>query len=127
MKSIAAFSNGEGGTLLIGVDDESKILGLEHDYSSLNGSKDEFELHLRNLVNKSFGASFAASNIAITFPTSGDKEVCQIDIKRALQPQYLEVKDKNGNKSQKFYVRSGNSSIELPLAEVSSYVQSRFN
>lgn len=126
MKSIAAFSNGEGGTLLIGVDDEGEILGLENDYSTLKGTKDEFELHLRNLVNKSFGASFAASNIAVTFPTSGDKEVCQIEIKRALQPQYLEVKDKNGGKSQKFYVRSGNSSIELPLPEVSSYVQSRF-
>lgn len=127
MKSIAAFSNGEGGTLLIGVNDEGEILGLEHDYSSLNGTKDEFELHLRNLVNKSFGGSFAASNITVTFPTSGEREVCQIDIKRALRPQYLEVKDKNGNKSQKFYVRSGNSSIELPLAEVSSYIQSRFS
>ena len=127
MKSIAAFSNGEGGTLLIGVDDEGEILGLEHDYNSLNGSKDEFELHLRNLVNKSFGPSFAASNITVTFPRCGDQEVCQIDIKRALHPQYLEVKDKNGNKSQKFYVRNGNSSIELPLSEVSSYVQAHFN
>ena len=62
MKSIAAFSNGEGGTLLIGVNDEGEILGLEHDYSSLNGTKDEFGLHLRSLENKSFGGSFAACN-----------------------------------------------------------------
>ena len=81
----------------------------------------------RNLVNKSFGPGFAASNITVTFLCCGDQEVCQIDIKRALQPQYLEVKDKNGNKSQKFYVRNGNSSIELPLPEVSSYVQSHFH
>jgi hypothetical protein len=126
MKSIAAFSNRDGGTLIIGVDDEGEILGLENDYISLNGTKDEFELHLRNLVNKNFGPSFATSNIGITFPISDDGEVCQVDIKRALKPQYLKVKDKNGNKSQKFHVRSGNSSMELPLSEVSSYVQSRF-
>ena len=35
LKSIAAFSNGEGGTLLIGVNDEGEILGLENDYTIL--------------------------------------------------------------------------------------------
>jgi predicted HTH transcriptional regulator len=55
LKSISALSNSDGGTLLIGVNDEGEILGLEHDYASLDGSKDEFELHLRNLVNKSLG------------------------------------------------------------------------
>ena len=127
IKSIAAFSNAEGGILLIGVNDEGKILGLENDYGTLNGNKDEFELHLRNLINKNFGPGFAASNINITFPNFGSKEVCQVEIKRALRPQYLEVNDKNGIKLQKFYIRSGNSSIELPLSEVSNYVKERFN
>ena len=49
MKSIAAFSNCEGGTLLIGVDDEGELLGLDYDCTTLDGNKDEFELHLRNL------------------------------------------------------------------------------
>ncbi|MBE9160374.1 DUF262 domain-containing protein [Nodosilinea sp. LEGE 06152] len=128
MKSIAAFSNSDGGTLLIGVNDDGEVLGLENDYNSLNGTRDKFEVHLRNLVNKAFGASFAASNLTITFPASSEKEVCQIDIKRALHPQYLEVKDKtSGGKAQKFYVRSGNSSIELSLSEVSNYIQERFH
>ncbi len=127
MKSIAAFSNGEGGTLLIGVNDEGEILGLDNDYSTLAGTKDEFELHLRNHVNRTFGGSFAASNLAVSFPTFENKEVCKIDIRRALQPKYLEVQDKNGQRSDKFYVRSGNSSIELPLAEAASYIQARFS
>ena len=126
LKSIAAFSNSDGGTLLIGVNDEGEILGLEHDYAELDGNKDEFELHLRNLVNKSLGVGFGASNLSVSFPSVEEKEVCKIEIKRANTPQYLAVLDKNNNKSDKFYVRSGNSSVELPLKEVSAYVQSRF-
>ncbi|MGC1527353.1 MAG: hypothetical protein WA783_15000, partial [Phormidesmis sp.] len=100
---------------------------LENDYGTLQGDKDKFELHLRNLVNKYFGGNFAVANLSITFPVSQGKEVCLIDIKRALQPKYLEVKDKNGQKTDKFYVRSGNSSIELPIAEAAGYIQARFN
>jgi hypothetical protein len=36
VKSVAAFANAQGGTLLIGVDDEGTILGLERDYRSTN-------------------------------------------------------------------------------------------
>lgn len=43
MKSISAFSNADGGTLIIGVDDDGNILGLEKDYRSLGGNKDELE------------------------------------------------------------------------------------
>lgn len=126
LKSIAAFSNSDGGTLLIGVDDEGEILGLEHDYTSLDGNKDEFELHLRNLVNKSFGVLFSASNLIVSFPQFDDKEVCKIEIKKAIAPQYLTTTDKSGVKIEKFFIRSGNSSIELPLKEISSYIEYRF-
>lgn len=127
LKTIAAFSNGDGGTLLMGVDDEGNAVGLEKDYSSLKGEKDEFELHLRNLVNKAFGISFAATNLKVTFPIVNENEICQVEIKRSGQPLYLEVADKNGIKSEKLYVRSGNSSQEIPLSEVSDYVSGRFS
>ena len=127
LKTIAAFSNSDGGTLLIGVKDEGDILGLEHDYDSLDGNKDEFEIHLRNLVNKSFGVGFAVSNLLISFPNVDDKEVCRIEIKKAHDPQYITITDQNNTKIEKFFIRSGNSSIELPLKDVSPYIQSRFN
>lgn len=127
MKAIAAFSNSQGGgTLLMGVNDDGDILGLEHDFSSLDGNSDEFELHLRSLVNKNFGGGFAASCIAVKFPVVDDKEICQIEIRKAKTPQYLEVMDKNGVKAKKFYVRSGNQSIELPLQEVAPYIHDNF-
>jgi len=131
MKSIAAFSNAEGGTLLIGVNDEGEILGLEYDYSTLNdgeGDKDSFEIHLRNLINKTYGVEFATNNLIITFPQIDDQEICIIDIKKGFRHLYTTVTDKHGQKLEKFYVRSGNSSQEISKAsEITSYIQSRFD
>ncbi|MBD3330045.1 DUF262 domain-containing protein [Candidatus Peregrinibacteria bacterium] len=126
LKSISAFSNWEGGTLIIGVEDEGGILGLDHDYRSLNGTRDEFELHLRNLVNKTFGKVFATTGINITFQTINDSEICVINISKGNKPLYLEIMDNNGQKSEKFYVRSGNTSQELGLSEISEYIKSHF-
>ena len=127
MKTIAAFSNNEGGTLLIGVNDDGKILGLDNDYTLLKGNRDEFELHVRNLINQNFGKIFASNNLEITFPTSNELELCQIEVKRGINPIYLTILDKNGVRNEKFYIRSGNSSQELSVSEIAAYVHTRFN
>jgi hypothetical protein len=127
MKTIAAFSNGQGGTLVMGVTDELEIIGLDHDYRTLkDGTKDEFELHLRNLINTSYGIEFATSNITVTFPIVNDIEICIVEIKAGIRALYTDVSDKNGSKSKKFYVRSGNSSQEMDITEVASYINQRF-
>jgi len=128
MKTVAAFANSHGGTLLIGVDDEGKVLGLEADYHSLGGAdRDKFELHLRNLLNQQFGTGFVTSKVSITFHEVEEKEVCQVDTKQAKEPVIVSVKDKNGQATEKFYARSGNSSQEIPLGEMSAYVKERFH
>ena len=48
------------------------------------------------------------------------------DFELCLKPLYTSISDKNGQKSDKFYVRSGNSSPELPITEVTSYINARF-
>ena len=59
LKAISAFNNGEGGTLIIGVDDDQNVLGLDLDYSTFDeGNKDDFELHLRTLINGTWGVEF---------------------------------------------------------------------
>lgn len=128
MKTIAAFANGQGGTLLIGVADDGKILGLEGDYHALGGAnRDKFELHLRNILNENFGPAFVTSRIAVSFPAVDSVEICQIDIEPARSPIVIKVKDKNGQAQEKFYVRSGNSSQELPLGEMQAYLSERFS
>ncbi|MCK4663579.1 MAG: DUF262 domain-containing protein [Bacteroidales bacterium] len=128
LKTISAFSNGQGGTLIMGVNDDMEIIGLENDYNSLkDGNKDGFELHLRNLVNKSFGVDFAAENLKVSFPIIEEKEICVIEIKAGKVPLYTTMTDKFGIKSEKFYVRSGNSSPPMEISAVARYVRSRFD
>jgi len=128
LKTIAAFGNSfGGGTLLLGVSDRGEATGLDHDYVALgDADKDRFELHLRNLVNREIGEGFCAAKMKVSFPIVNEIEICRVDIKRADIPIIIEQADKNGVKQQKFYARSGNSSPELPLAEVPAYLKQRF-
>jgi hypothetical protein len=126
-KTVAAFANSQGGTLLIGVMDDGEVVGLGHDYASLGGAdRDKYELHLSNLLTQQFGGAFVASNVEIRFPELAGEEICQVDVSLATEPMILTVKDKNGVAAEKFYVRSGNSSPELPLSELKSYWGTRF-
>jgi hypothetical protein len=126
LKSVAAFANGQGGTLLIGVDDGGTAIGLEHDLTLLGGDRDKFELHVRNLFSQAFGQSFVVNKLRISFPPVGSTEICQIDIAQTQQPIIVKVVDRNGHQVEKFYVRSGNSSVEMPLSEMHSYISDRF-
>ena len=128
-KTIAAFTNGEGGMLIIGVDDEGKILGLEKDFQSMKRfGPDFFEIHLRNLLNTHFGISFSTNQLLINFPEVKGSFICVIEIKKSSEPVYLAVADKNGNKAERLYVRSGNTSQEIKsLKEINIYITQRFN
>ena len=128
LKSVCAFTNGQGGTLLIGVNDQGEAIGLEHDYATLTGAnRDKFELHLRNLLNETFGAAFVTTRLRITFPVILGEEICQIEISPALAPVFVKLADKNGQLAEKFYVRSGKSSQELPPSETQAYIAERFS
>jgi hypothetical protein len=65
--------------------------------------------------------------VDISFPICEDTEICLIEMKPWNKPLFTIVKDSNGVKSEKFYLRNGNSSPELPTSEVTSYINSRFS
>lgn len=127
-KSIAAFSNAEGGTLLIGVDDNGKVLGLENDINTLKRKDiDFFENTLRAFLNKTFKVAFVTQNIKMKFPVIDEKAICRIDVKKGSEPVFVEI-NKKGSKSERFYVRSGNTSQEMTsLSEINSYINTRFS
>jgi serine/threonine protein kinase len=52
LKSIAAFLNTEGGTLVIGVADDRQIVGIEVDYPRTKGSRDGWRCAFDDLVSK---------------------------------------------------------------------------
>ncbi len=128
IKSIAAFSNGKGGVLLIGVRDNGEVAGLENDFNSLKkNDSDYFEIHLRNLLKQHFGIPFITKHITVEFPVIDGREICAIRIATGTKPVYITSTDKHGNKTERFYVRSGNSSQEIQsLREINEYITQRF-
>lgn len=127
LKSIAAFSNGSGGRLLIGVQDDGCIHGLARDYESLQGTRDEFERHLRNLVNSCWGAAAGINAIEVDFPKVNGGEICIIQVRAGTMPFFLMVADKNGQKTEKLFVRAGNASLPMESpSELAAYINQRF-
>ena len=117
LKTIAAFLNTAGGTLVIGVDDDGHILGLEKDLQVLRGSRDRFEQMLMNLVYDRIGAEFAPF-IKVRFEQTDGKTVCVVDVDRAPEPAFMD-----GPRDKEFYVRLGNTTRALDTEETIRYVQ----
>ena len=128
LKTIAAFGNTDGGILLIGVNDDNKIIGLEKDFNSLKKSTpDYYEIHLRNLFHKFMGVKYVSKNIRIQFEQFEDKYVCKIKVFAANEPLFIKSKNKNGQEVEQFFVRSGNSSQEIKsIPEINDYINSKF-
>lgn len=130
MKSISAFSNSEGGILLIGIKDDKKILGLADDYKTFKngaGNRDDFELHLTTLIINSFSKTFAKDNLSIEFPKSGNKEICLIRISKSDVPYTVKISDKTGQQKEKYFIRVNNSSRDIDnLIELVRYIKKRF-
>ena len=66
-KTIAGFMNTQGGHLIIGIDDEGSILGLEQDYGTLKKpGKDGFEQYIMQLVSLKFCISHPKLSFAFS-------------------------------------------------------------
>ena len=122
-KTVVGFMNaGEGGTLLIGVDDSGAIIGLQHDYKTLSKrqNSDGYENFLRTLFVKTCGNE-SSPLFQITFHQVEGKEVCQIDVKPSPKPIF--VKDEG---REHFYLRAGNSTRTLSMSEALEYSKHRW-
>lgn len=122
VKTINAFLNSEGGTLIIGVDDAGEILGLDNDYNSFgNKGKDGFLLHFDNLIGNYLGKEQQA-DISLTFETIDGNEICIVEVNSSNKPVFL---NKNGNKE--FYVRNAASSQPYDMSEAYEYINKHWN
>ena len=129
LKTLAAFGNTDGGMLLIGVDDDKKIIGLDKDFQSLKKmDPDYYEIHLRNLLHKQMGVKYVSRYIRTQFETTSEAQtVCKIRVLPGDEPVFLKFRDKNGNTVEKFFVRSGNSSQEIEsIMEINDYINKKF-
>jgi len=116
-KTIVAFLNSDGGTLLVGVADDGSLLGLGVDGFS---SMDSFFRHFTNVVKKYVGNEF------LPFIKS---EVVDVDGLKILKVVCLQsdrevfLKSDDG---EEFFVRNGPASIRLEGSKLVSYVSKHF-
>jgi hypothetical protein len=127
IKTIAAFANHEGGTLLIGVADNGAVTGLEPDFACLGGSRDKFEVHLTNLLNSRFTPVFRATKVKIAFPVLDEKPICRVDVQRSRTPLYVSTADQSGTIAERLFVRFGNASHEIPPSQIATFVKEHFD
>ena len=120
LKTVDAFMNSQGGTLVIGVEDDGGIYGLDRDLSLTHHSRDRFERLLISLIVESMGAT-TAPNFRVRFEVVGDKSVCVVDVERSPEPVFMK-----SDKGKAFYIRMGNTSRALDHEETLKYVEANW-
>ncbi|MEA5593245.1 RNA-binding domain-containing protein [Rivularia sp. UHCC 0363] len=117
LKTIAAFLNSDGGTLIIGVEDNGNIFGLEKDLSLLSKNNiDQFEQTIVNLICDRIGASFTQL-VKIRFENIEGKDICAVDVKKSAKRAFMKGKEK-----LEFYIRAGNTSKSIEVPDIYNYM-----
>ncbi len=117
MKTIAAFMNTNGGSLVIGVDDQRKVIGIRADVDSLiRKDVDGFENHFNNVFSAMIGPEFRR-HVQLSFHDMSGEQVCLVSVDRARQPAYV----KSGN-GEDFFIRTGNATTSLKVSQATAYV-----
>jgi len=124
LKTIISFANSGGGTLLIGVSDDHKIIGLEQDYkSNWKENKDGFLLEFRKYLQNTIGLTEFKRYVDLEFHNIEGKEILEINVERALRPIYMKM-----NGSKVLYIRDENRTEPLTDAEeITKYVKENWD
>ena len=120
LKTIAAFMNSQGGTLLIGVEDDGTIRGLDDDLRLVGDSTDKFEQTLVNLIGSEIGPAFS-HYYRLRLEQADGKLVCVVEADPVPDGVFVS----NGDKGKEFFVRAGNTTRSLDPADTHAYLAAR--
>ncbi len=118
LKTIAAFMNSKGGTLLIGIEKNGELVGLNRDGFESN---DKMLMHLAQLVKDRMGNKYFP-NVHCKVVEVTHVKLLRVDCVKASDPLYLKFDDE-----ERFYVRSGPTTTSLRLSKVYPYIKKRFH
>ena len=120
LKTIAAFLNSQGGTLVIGVEDDGKVFGLNRDLEFAQNSSDGFERLLVSLVSESMGIT-TAPYYRVRFENVENETVCVIEVERSPEPIFMNFENR-----KVFCIRAGNTTRILDSEETLKYVETNW-
>ncbi|MYH61806.1 MAG: hypothetical protein F4148_08585, partial [Caldilineaceae bacterium SB0675_bin_29] len=119
LKTIAAFLNSEGGTLLIGVEDHRTVCGIEPDLHLLGNSRDKFEQLISSLIVEHLGGGIVPY-CRFRFEEVKGQTVYVVDVDPSAEPVFTGTE-----RGSLFHVRVGNTTRALDMAEALRYIESR--
>ena len=123
LKSLAGFLNSmNGGTLLIGVADDGKIIGIENDYQTLKKqNQDGFEQVIMTAIAANLGADLCPL-VSILFHVIDNKTICRLIVSPSSRPVFL-----NQGNNPKLYVRTGGATRDLNIQEALEFAPIRWS
>lgn len=124
IKSLAGFLNSDGGTLIVGVNDngmpvriKGKVMGIKCDGFD---SEDRMSLYLRDLVINRIGP-VAMSLIRLRYYDYGGVRVLAARCSKSDTPVFVRE-----GRNSRFYVRTGPSTSSLSVQDAMTYMDGRF-
>lgn len=124
VKTVAAFMNTRGGTLIVGVDDDGNVLGLDKDLSTVKGkSLDGFDLWINGLLSNAIGLAATANCVSVSFVKINGADLCRVDVKPSKSAVYATT----GSGRNIFFVRTGAATNALDTPEALNYIQDHWS
>lgn len=125
-KNLCAFANSNGGTLLIGVNDNHTIQGIENEFSEIAGqkqNKDGYGLRFDDLIKEYFGNSFSSllKTEIIDFP---EGSVFVVDVSSASYEVFIH-KDEEGKPTEELFIRNYSSAQCLTGKSLVEFIKNR--
>ena len=121
IRGVAAMLNSAtGGTLLIGVEDDGAICGVESEYPLADRGKsnwDGYQLCLANMLRARLSARNAFLSYALERRRAGSHDVCMIRVQPSAEPVYID---------KRLFVRTLNQTVEMLGPDLIDYVERRF-
>ncbi len=129
LKSIAGFLNAEGGTLFIGVSEETNppaLRGLDEDLGYVGGSKDKLQRTLRDLITTRIGPEFSPL-IRDSLEETVGRFYWAVAVKESPEPAFVRWKAAGEAKERKrFYVREGSKTSDLDNESTWHYIKNKW-
>ncbi|BBP56312.1 hypothetical protein PHLH3_59380 [Pseudomonas sp. St386] len=123
LKTITGFFNSSGGLLLVGINDEGHVLGIDGD---LFPNNDKFQLHFWNVFREAIGAEFSEF-VRSEVIEINDRFVFSVNCLRSNRPVFLKWKVAGQSKSDElFYVRIGPQTELLGIRQAIAYIEDHF-
>jgi len=122
VKTIAAFLNTNGGSLLVGISDKKEVVGLDHEMQTFfkqggQNNNDNLLKYVKNIIKDYIGEEFYPY-IEFNLHNVEEKKILWVKCKASDKPVWIKGED--------FYVRSNPATDKLVGDKQYSYILARF-